>query len=145
MIEHHQHISLNKLRFHGRCTHGNKRFARKDHCSFRNRVYIAGKAEILQISQKIFVKATFGAQIGNVFFVKAQIVDIFHNLFQSGNNGIAAVIRIFSVKNIKISNLVFHTLAEIAVCHGEFIIIKKHCEIARNFFHDIILSEKVDV
>ena len=127
MIQHHQHVGLDKLRFNRLAAHDHQRFTGKHHGALGNCPDVAGKAKILQKSQKLFGKASLGTKEGNIVLVKVKRFDILHHLLQSRRNGKAAVIGIVAVKNVKIDDLVLHTVFKIAVAHGQLVKVAEHC------------------
>ena len=56
------------------------------------------------------------------------------------NETVAAIIRIVTVKHIKISDLVADRAMEIAVRHGQLVEVTKHGQISRNVFHNDLHS-----
>ena len=64
-----------------------------------------------------------------------QLIDVVHDLLKSRGNGIAAVIRVVTVKSVKVDNSVAYAGLELTVAHGYFIKVTQHCKISVNVFH----------
>ena len=67
VIDYIQNCRFHQLGFHDRGHDLDKRLMRKNDRSFRNRVDIAGEAEIMQIIEEVFVKHMKAAQVADIF------------------------------------------------------------------------------
>ncbi len=71
-----------------------------------------------------------GRKIGNIVFVKVQVLDVFDNLFQTGKYGKTTLVGIFAVKHIKYHLGFFVLFGKVAVCHSHFVQIHHHGNIS---------------
>ena len=129
VVDAQQGVSLNELGLRRRRPDRNQRFIGEYRRSLGHRPDVPGKAEGPQIVQEILFKKALCPQVGNILFVKMQILDILDQLLQAGSNGIAAAIGNPAEKDVKIGNALLHPLTEIAVGHGHLVEVEQHRQI----------------
>ena len=94
---------------------------RKDRAAFWHCPDVAFEFEIAQIFEKAFVEKLLAAQEFDVLVGEVEVVEIIDQLLEPGHDDEAAFIRDLAEKHIKIYNLVFQTVDEIPVPHGDLI------------------------
>ena len=124
-----QHIGLEQLRLYRGRADRQHRLSGEDGRTLGDGPYVAGEFEIAQIVKEALVKYPAGAEICNVLFIKVQLLHIVDDLFKSGRNGKAAVVRHGTIEYIEIGDLILSSADEIAVAHCQLIKIAQHCEI----------------
>ena len=129
VVERQQQKRLDELRLNGGRADGHDRLAREDRRALRHGPDIAREAEAAQILQEALVEHIPAAQIRNIVLVKMKLLHVLDRLLQTRRDGKAAVIGHGAEENIKIRDAVLHTLHEIAVAHGELVIIAEHTQI----------------
>ena len=55
-----------------------------------------------------------------------ELLHIVHDLLQPCRDGVAALVGDAAVKNVKISDAIFHAVGQIAVAHGQLIEVAQH-------------------
>ena len=58
-----------------------------------------------------------------------KVFHIFHQLLQPGADSESAPVRDFAEKHIKDRHSVLHPVEEVAVRHGEFVVVGQHCQV----------------
>ena len=106
MIEGEKDKGLNKLGLNGGSPNGHNWFVGEDGSALGDGPDVAGKFEVLQISQKFLTEIALGAQIGDVLFIKAQLLNVLYYLDQPGGNGKAAFVGDRAVKHVEIADAV---------------------------------------
>ena len=86
-----------------------------------DRVDIAGKAELMEIVQKVFLKHVQAAQIFDLVVGKMQVLNVLDHLFQPGADSEAVAVGIGAVKHIKDHRLVGVFFFKIPLHHGQLI------------------------
>ena len=126
MIYCEQREGLDELSLDGRGTDRDQRLPGKYRRTLRNGINVAGKAEILQIGQKLLVKELPAAKIGNILRAEMEVLDILDKLLQPRGNGKTAAVRHPAEKYIKVGDAILVTIFEIPVAHGQLVKIAEH-------------------
>ena len=121
MVDRQKQHRLQELRLDDGTAHGDQRLMRKDRAPFRHCPDVALEFEIAQVLEEAFVEKLLAAQEFDVLVGEVEIVEIIDQLLQPGHDDKAALIRDLAEKHIKIHNLVFQTVDEIPVPHGDLI------------------------
>ena len=77
--------------------------------------------EILKVVKEAFVKEVQRAQVGDVLFVKVQVLDILNHLLQTGSHGKGAAARIFAVEKIEYGDAIGGAGLNVAVHHRHLV------------------------
>ena len=126
MVDHHQHVGLDKLRLHHGSANRHQRLAREHHGALGNRPDISRKAKRAKLLKEALVKAALGTEVGNILLGEVKIFDIVHDLLKTCRNGISAVIGVVPIENVEINDLVLHSALVISVCHGQLVKVTEH-------------------
>ena len=129
MINSQQSVGLNELSLRGRGPDCHQGLAGKHRRALRYRPYVAGKAEMAQVIQKILLKQVFAPEVGDVVLVEVKILDVLHQLLQPCGNGKTAFVGHPAEEHVKIGDTVLHPLTEVAVGHGHLIKVKQHRQV----------------
>ena len=126
MVDAKENHSLYKLGLNHRAAHSYNGLTGKNRRALWNGPHITGEPEISQIFQELRAKNLPPFQIGDVLLCKAQAAEVLYQLFHTGHNGKAPIVRNLSEKHIKIADGVLKTTQQIAVGHGQLIKIGEH-------------------
>ena len=126
VVELQQHIGLQQLGLDGRGPDGDHRLPGEDGHALRHGPDIAGEAEIPQILQKFRLEELAPLQIADVLLGEMELLHIVHDLLQPCRDGVAALVGDAAVKNVKISDAIFHAVGQIAIAHGQLIEVTQH-------------------
>lgn len=136
MVHRQQQKRLHQLRLNGRRAHCEDGLLGENGRPLGYRPDVAGKAEPAQILQKLRRKQVPAPEIGNVFGIKVQILDIVDDLLQPCRNGKPPVIRAFAEKYVEVANAVLQSTLKVSVSHGQLIKVAEHGQIQLFFgFH----------
>ena len=133
MVDGQQQHGLDKLRLDDGAPHGDDGLTGEDDLPFGDGPHIAFKAEVFQIVQKALGKASPPLQIGDVLIGESQVLQILHQLFHAGHDGVAAVIGYLAEKHIEIRDGILHAVVEVTVGHSELIEIRQHRQVLFHF------------
>ena len=129
MVDGQQEKGFNQLCFYRRCAHRDDRFFGENWCSLRHGPDVAGEVKMRQIIQESLGEHLPSPQISNVLRVKVQILNVLHDLLQTGGNRKPTAIRTLTEEHIKIANAVLESLFKVTVSHGQLIKVAEHGQI----------------
>ena len=116
-----QKRSLNELCLHNRRDDLDERFARENDRALRNRIDIAGEAEVPQVVEEGGLKDAEALQIGDIRLRKVQVLYIVDELVESRADCIAVALGVRAVKHVEDNGLVDILVFKIALHHRELV------------------------
>ena len=117
---------LNELGLDGRGPDHHQRLLGEHRRPLRHGVDVAGEPEVRQILQKLLAEQVPPTEILNVLRGEVQVLDVTDQLFQTGGNGEAALIRHPAEEHVKIRDLVLEAVFKVSVAHGQLVKVAEH-------------------
>ena len=139
MVQSEEDEGLHKLGLNGGGPDGEDGLARKDGGALGHGPDVAGEAKAAEIVQEGFAEAFLSAEVFQILFVKAEVLDIVDDLLQPGCDGKAAPVWNGAEEHVEIADLVAQAGLEIAVAHGQLVKITEH-GVVEMLLHDKDLS-----
>ena len=130
VVDGQQHHRLHQLRLNDRAADGNNRLVGEDRGALLHRPDVALEVEVCKVIQKLLVKNLLGTKVCDVLLGEAQVLQIVHQLLQACKDGKAAPVGDVAEKHIKDRHSVLHPVEEVAVRHGEFVVVGQHCQVS---------------
>ena len=129
MVDAQQHIGLHQLGLNGGSADGDDWLIGENGRSLGHGPDIAGELEVRQILQKFLAEHIPAPQIFDIFRAEMQLLHILDDLLQPCRNGKAAAVGALAEEQVKIGNPVAVARGEIALAHGQLVVVAKHGEI----------------
>jgi hypothetical protein len=126
VVQGEEYKGLDELGFHGGSPDCKKGLTGEDRGPLGDRPDVPGEAEGTEVVQKFLPEASFGAEKLNVLLVKAEILDVIHDLLQPGGDGKAAFVGHRAEKHVKVADLLGYVGLEVSVGHGKLVKIAEH-------------------
>ena len=130
MVDGQQDHRLHQLCLNHRTFDGDNWLIGENRSSLLHCPNVALKVEVGKIIEEPLVKYFFRAEIGDVLFGKAQILQVMYHLLKTCKDGKTAVVRDVAEKHIEHRDSVLHSIEKITIGHGKLIIIGQHGKIS---------------
>ena len=137
VVDGQQDHGLHQLTLDDRAADGQDRLVREHDGAFLHGPDVAGELEVCQIIQEALIEAALAAEILDVLLGKFQVIQVVDDLLQTGKNGEAAAVRNAAEEHIEHRHLVLQAVDEVAVGHGELIVVGEHGQISFVFPVDL--------
>ena len=126
MVEDQQQEGLHQLRLNSRSPDSDDRLPGEDGSTLRDGPDVTREFEIAEIVQKPLGKQILAPEIFNVLLRKMQILNIGDDPLQTGADGIAAVVRNITEKDVEIGDPILQPRFQITISHGQFVKVAEH-------------------
>ena len=126
VVEDQQQEGLHQLRLNSRSPDSDDRLPGEDGSTLRDGPDVTREFEIAEIVQEPLGKQILAPEIFNVLLRKMQILNIGDDPLQTGADGIAAVVRNITEKDVEIGDPILQPRFQITISHGQFVKVAEH-------------------